>query len=137
MGGAPLDLPILRRVEQYAAANERFSRTQMRPSSNRDALVLDYDLGYFPVRVTRAYLTYRWYQNDDFKIHYAEQYATAAWECRWDRHPNPHNTRGHFHEPPDARRTTDETYSTDWREVFRRVTTFLDERIDDGCRPRP
>ena len=25
--------------------------------------------------------------------------ADETWECRWDRHPNPHNTRLHFHEP--------------------------------------
>lgn len=24
------------------------------------------------------------------------------WECQWDRHPNPHASRLHFHAPPHA-----------------------------------
>ncbi|MFN3270108.1 MAG: response regulator transcription factor, partial [Candidatus Kapaibacteriota bacterium] len=81
-----------------------------------DIVIADYDLGYFPSGVTRAYLRIRWFETDDFSIHYSEQYQTGnSWECRWDRHPNDHNTREHFHPPPDAPTPgEDQDYPDEW-----------------------
>jgi len=74
----------------------------------------------------------RWFETDDFSIHYSEQYQTGtAWDCRWDCHPNDHTTREHFHPPPDASTPgEDTTYSTDWRDVLTTVLTRLDDRIE-------
>jgi len=57
---------------------------------------------YYPPSVFEATLIVRWYANDDFTIHYRESHEDNDWECRWDRHPNPHTSRDHFHPPPDA-----------------------------------
>ena len=94
--------------------------------------VLDRIETYVPGGVSRAYLRIRWFETDEFNIHYSEQYRTeTTWECRWDRHPNEHNTREHFHPPPDAPTPgTDEAYPTEWREVLKLVLGRFDDRIE-------
>lgn len=74
----------------------------------------------------------RWFETDDFSIHYAEHYRTdGSWECRWDRHPNVHNARDHFHPPPDAPTPgADEGHPDEWRDVLATVLTRLDDRIE-------
>ncbi len=116
----PTDTAILDRIAAYLVHSDRFSDIQTRPESAPTAVIADYDLGYFPGGVTRAYLQIRWFETDDFSIQYSEQYQTDnEWECRWDRHPNDHNAREHFH-PPQMHRhlgkmptipTTGRTYS--------------------------
>lgn len=126
-----IDYDILKRIGSRLQKSERFSTVTLRPEYAPDSLVTDYDTGSYPATVDRAYLRIRWYENDDFNIHYSEQYrARADWDCRWDRHPNGHNTREHFHTPPDAAKPgEDETYPDDWRDVVSRVLHVLDERI--------
>lgn len=82
--------------------------------------------------VEEAILTVRWYTNDDFKIHYQEDHGDSAWKCRWDRHPNPHNTRDHFHAPPDALTPgEDATWPSDYRDVLAIVLSEIERRITD------
>ncbi len=73
----------------------------------------------------------RWFETDDFSIHYTEQYGDgSSWECRWDRYPNDHNTRDHVHPPPDARTPGEGAdHAVDWRDVLASVLSELDERI--------
>ncbi len=73
----------------------------------------------------------RWYRNDDFSVHYQEQRPDGVWNCRWDRHTNPHNARDHFHPPPKASRTdaVDDQWPTDHRDVSRLVLDFVEERV--------
>lgn len=86
---------------------------------------------FYPVAVERAVLSIRWYTNDDFKIQYREV-RDADWQCRWDRHPNPHNTREHFHPPPTAETPgEDAAWPDDYREVLRLVLDEIERRIDD------
>ncbi|MFP8890675.1 hypothetical protein ACLI4U_13000 [Natrialbaceae archaeon A-CW2] len=127
----PIDTEILDRVAAHLARSERFADIQTRPSYAPNAVVAEYDLGYFPSGVTRAYLRLRWFETDDFSIHYSEQYRTDdSWECRWDRHPNDHNTREHFHPPPVAPTPgEDAEYPDEWRDVLATVLTRLDDRI--------
>lgn len=68
---------------------------------------------------------------DDFTVHYSEQYGSGElWECRWDRHPNEHDSREHVHPPPNAATPgADAEYATDWRDVLARVLGALDERV--------
>lgn len=127
-----VDSEILDRISAHLARSARFDDIETRPSYAPNAVVAEYDLGYFPGRVTRAYLQIRWFETDDFNIHYSEQYRSGnSWECRWDRHPNDHNTREHFHPPPDVSTPgEDETYPDEWRDVLATVLTHLDDRIN-------
>lgn len=128
----PVDSALLDRISAHFARSARFDSVQTRPSYAPNAVVAEYDLGCFPGGVSRAYLRIRWFETDDFSIHYSEQYRSeTTWECRWDRHPNDHNTREHFHPPPNAPTPgTDEAYPTEWREVLELVLDRLDDRIE-------
>ncbi|MBP1923239.1 hypothetical protein J2751_002278 [Halorubrum alkaliphilum] len=128
----PTDTEILDRIATHLLRSERFDDIQTRPEYAPNAVVADYDLEYYPGGVTRAYLRIRWFETDDFSIHYSEQYQTNnSWECRWDRHPNDHNTREHFHPPPDASTPGDDAeYPPEWRDVLASVLSRLDERIE-------
>jgi hypothetical protein len=128
----PIDAEILDRIAAHLARSARFDDVRARPPYAPNAVVATYDLGDFPGGVRHASLRIRWFETDDFSIHYAEQYRRGnSWECRWDRHPNDHYARGHVHPPPDARTPgEDRTYSAEWREVLATVLVRLDDRID-------
>lgn len=128
----PVDTEILDRIAGRLVRSARFDDVRARPTYAPNAVVADYDLGYFPGGVSRAYLRIRWFETDDFGVHYSEQYRTGtSWECRWDRHPNDHNAREHFHPPPDASTPgTDKEYPDEWRDLLATVLTRLDNRID-------
>ena len=127
----PIDTELLDRIAAHLARSDRFNEIQTRPKYAPNAVIAEYNLGFFPGGVTRACLRIRWFETDDFSIHYSEQYRTTnSWDCRWDCHPNEHNTREHFHPPPDAPTPgTDENYPDEWRAVLTIVLTQLDERI--------
>ena len=126
-----IDSDVLERVGRRLRGSARFSNVEYRPSYAPNAVVADFNTGYFPADVERAYLRIRWFVTDDFSVHYSEQYRDgSSWECRWDRHPNSHNDREHFHPPPDAATPgKDMTFARDWREVISRVVSELSERI--------
>ncbi|RJT07499.1 hypothetical protein [Halococcus sp. IIIV-5B] len=128
---APIDYDVLDRLGHRLAGSERFEDVEYRPDYAPNSVVLRFDLGYFPVEVERASLQVRWYENDDFSFHYAEQWEGGdRWECRWDRHPNTHNSRDHFHPPSDAATPgTDASYSQDWREMVIEILDELDAHI--------
>lgn len=128
----PIDFEGLQRIGARLAGTSRFSSVEFRPAYAPDPVVVDYDRGYFPAGVQRAHLRIRWFETDDFNVHYSEQYADGeVWECRWDRHPNDHNTRDHFHPPPAAVTPgTDADYPDGWRDVVSRTMGALDERIE-------
>lgn len=130
-GVGSIDPDILDRIEGYLGGSDRFSAVKFRPAQAPNSIVAEYDLGYFPPGVTRAYLEIRWYETDDFNVHYSEQYSDGdKWECRWDRHPNDHNTRDHFHPPPAAEKPgDDEDFPQEWWEVMSLVFGELDARV--------
>jgi hypothetical protein len=86
---------------------------------------------YYPNGVS-ARFEIRWYRNDDFNVHYQEDRQDRAWKCRWDRHPNTHNSRDHFHPPPAASRTEaeDAQWPDDHRDVIRLALDRTEERIE-------
>ncbi|MEY7848128.1 hypothetical protein AB7C87_02870 [Natrarchaeobius sp. A-rgal3] len=86
---------------------------------------------YYPNEVS-AGLEIRWYRNDDFNVHYQEECQVSTWKCRWDRHPNAHNSRDHFHPPSAASRSgaQNEQWPTDYRDVSRLVLDCIEERIE-------
>lgn len=94
-------------------------------------LRVTFSTAFYPSSGEGATLSVRWYTNDDHKIHYRERHADHTWECRWDRHPNPHNTRDHFHPPPNAPTPGDDaSWPTDHRDVLASVLDEIEARID-------
>jgi len=130
-GAGGIDSDVLERIGRRLRGSARFSSVEYRPAYAPSAVVADFDVGYFPAGVERASLRIRWFETDDFSVHYSEQYRDGeSWECRWDRHPNSHNDREHFHSPPDAATPgEDMAFASDWREVISRVVSELSERI--------
>lgn len=128
----PVDADTLERIGRRLGNSARFETVEYRPEYAPTALVATYDLHYFPSAVDRAALRIRWFVTDDFSVHYSEQYSSREqWECRWDRHPNGHNSRGHFHPPPDAETPgEDAAHPDDWRDVLSDVLAELDDRIE-------
>ena len=68
-------------------------------------------------------------------ITYREDWSGDEWECRWGRHPNPHNTEDHFHYPPNAGENENPTavdaeYGQDIL-VMTNVADFLSERYTE------
>jgi hypothetical protein len=92
----------------------------------------DHDTGYCPAALERAYLRVRWFEIGDFGVRYPEQYGDGDRRgCRWDRHPNDHNTREQFHPPPDAATPGgNAALPDDWRAVLSVVLRELDARVE-------
>jgi len=128
---APVDYNVLDRLGHRLAGSERFEDVDYQPEYAPNSVVLGFDLGYFPAGTEQASLQVRWYENDDFSFHYVEYWEDShRWECRWDRRPNTHNTREHFHPPPDAATPgTNESYTDDWRDVVVEVLQELDTHV--------
>ncbi len=126
---APIDRAVLESMRSLFANSRMVDAAEIVADGNlhlRVALVGD----YYPEAVD-ARFEIRWYQNDDFAIHYQEKRHDGVWKCRWDRHPNTHNAREHFHPPPDASRINaeDTHWPNDHRDICRLVCEFLRERI--------
>ena len=94
-----------------------------------------------PAAIDRRFLDIRWYTNGDFRIHYQEGWPDRTWCQRWDRHPNEHNDREHFHPPPDtATPGEDRTWPSKFETVLKLVvdgvrtrTNSLWEAVEDGA----
>ena len=129
---APVDFDLLDDMRRYLSTSERFESVEWRPEYAPDSLVCRYDDGWFPASVDEAYLQLTWFKNDDFHVHYQENWVNGTEKtCRWDRHPNDHNTRDHYHPLPDAATPgRDESFSTNWKDVVARVLSEVDARIE-------
>lgn len=130
-GTTAVDFDLPERIGRRLRRSGRFRSATFRPEHAPDALVVEYDRNYFPSDVRRVTLGLRWFRNDDVNLHYAERYRNdECWECRWDRHPNPHGGREHFHPPPDASTPVrSESYPNDWRDVLTEILGMLDEHV--------
>lgn len=130
-GTGAVDTDVLERIGRRLERSTQFAEVAYRPEYAPNSVVAEYDMGYFPAAVERAYVRIRWYETDDFNVHYSEQYESGErWECRWDRHPNEHNTREHFHPPPNAATPgNDADYPRDWRDLVTLVLENLEERV--------
>jgi hypothetical protein len=129
---APVDFDVLDDMRKYLARSERFDDVEFRPEYAPDSLVCVYERGYYPPTIEEAFLQITWYKNDDFNVHYQEHWADGKErKCRWDRHPNDHNARDHYHPLPDAATPgEDRSYSRNWKDVLARVLTVVDGRIE-------
>ena len=126
----PIDRSVLERLRLRFAGSRLFESVEIIEAGN---LYLHAELSseYYPGDLS-ARLEIRWYRNDDFNVHYQEERPNSTWKCRWDRHPNTHNYRDHFHPPPAASRPNAENsqWPPDHREVSRLVLDWIEDRID-------
>jgi len=127
---APIDRAVLERIRSRFVGPQMFDSVTLIEDgklSLRVALSADYYPG-----AASAWFEIRWYRNDDFTIHYQEEHQDSVWTCRWDRHPNSHNSRDHFHPPPAARRTNaeDAQWPPDHRDVCRLILDRIEARIE-------
>jgi len=128
----PPDRQTLRLLEQHISSDSLVAETAFDPDSYEPRLLRGLiDVGQYPKPVNAAYLDIRWFTTEDFSLHYVEVHEDEKhWECRWDRHPNAHNTRLHFHKPPSATEVADlELSSLHPLEVYSTVFTAIEQRI--------
>jgi hypothetical protein len=84
-----------------------------------------------PRAIERRFLDVRWYTNDDFSIHYQEEWPNRTWCQRWDRHPNAHNSQDHFHPPPNATTSgEDRAWPTAFQAVLELVVNDVRTRTE-------
>ncbi|WP_416841810.1 hypothetical protein [Haloferax sp. DFSO52] len=129
----PPDRQILRLLERHLASDSLVAETEFDPDSYEPRLLHALlDAGRYPESIETARLDIRWFTTGNFSIHYVEEHDDEMlWECRWDRHPNNHNSRLHFHQPPDATDVTDLTFSSlHPLEVYSTVLTAVDQRLE-------
>jgi len=130
-GTAPIDRPVLEYLRERLQTTPQVAAATITDQQGHLELRVALDDAYYPENATDATLSVRWYANDDFTIHYREDRSDGDWECRWDRHPNTHNTRSHFHPPPDAVTPgEDRHWPTDVRDVIEAVLDDVEERIE-------
>jgi hypothetical protein len=127
----PPDRQTLRLLERQLASDSLVAETVFEPDPYEPRLLRALlASGQYPESVTDARVDIRWFTTDDFSIHYLESRDGDLWECRWDRHPNTHNTRLHFHEPPTGNDITDlEVASLHPLDVYSTVFDAVEQRI--------
>jgi len=129
----PPDRQTLRLLERRLAAESLVAETAFEPSTHEPRLLrVVLDAGQYPESTATARIDVRWFTTDDFSFQYIEtQRDGGQWECRWDRHPNTHNARLHFHQPPDGTEVTDLSLSSlHPLSVYSMVLTAIEGRVE-------
>ena len=128
----PPDRQTLRLLERQLISDSLVAETVFEPDPYEPRLLRAVlAAGQYPESVTEARVDIRWFTTGDFSIHYLESRDGDLWECRWDRHPNTHNTRLHFHEPPTANDITDLEFSSlHPLDVYSTVFDAVEQRIE-------
>ncbi|CCQ36804.1 uncharacterized protein Nmlp_2647 [Natronomonas moolapensis 8.8.11] len=128
----PPDRQTLRLFERQLASDSLVAETVFEPDPYEPRLLRAVlDAGQYPGVVTAVRVDIRWFTTDDFSIHYLETRDGDHWECRWDRHPNTHNTRVHVHQPPTGDDITDlELSSHHPLAVYSTVFDAVEQRIE-------
>lgn len=100
----PPDRQSVRLLQKHLAADPLVTDTLFEPNPQEPRLLrARLAIDRYPSIVDSARLDIRWFESGDFSVHYVEtRNDERRWECRWDRHPNHHNTRLHVHRPPDG-----------------------------------
>jgi hypothetical protein len=103
------------------------------PHEKPDRIVAHFEPTLFPTHVDGVRLEVRLRVNGDLNCQYVEDRPGEQWECRWDRHENPHNTREHFHPPPTVgeESAVDCFLPSDLNETVGMVLAFVEQRIGD------
>lgn len=128
---APIDRQILEYLRERLETTPQVADATITDAEGHLALRVRLSNAYYPADVEEASLLIRWYTNDDCKIHYREVHQDSDWECRWDRHQNPHNTRDHLHPPPNAPTPGEDA---DWPTDYRQMLTVVFDKIEARIR---
>lgn len=129
----PPDRQTLRLLERHLTSDALVTRTKFEPDPYEPRqLQVSLDSERYPESISAARLDVRWFTTGDFSIHYIEDHTDGTqWECRWDRHPNPHTTRLHFHQPPTADEITELSFgSLHPFEVYSTVLGAIEQHIE-------
>lgn len=129
----PPDRQTLRLIERHLDSDPIVAETEFDPDAYEPRLLQALlDVGRYPDPILAARIDIRWFTTQDFSFHYLEEHEDGElWECRWDRHPNAHNTRVHFHNPPSASKITDlDLPSIHPLEVYSTVLVAIEQRMD-------
>jgi hypothetical protein len=129
----PPDRQTLGLLEKHLSSDSLIAETEFDPDSYEPRVLRALlDTGRYPESTTAVRVDIRWFTTGDFSMHYVEEHSDGeSWECRWDRHPNTHNSRLHFHKPPSAADITDpELPSTHPLEVYSIVLSAVEQRIE-------
>lgn len=101
--GGPLDVHSLAVIGRRATTHPLVEGWAFRPDElSPRRLEVRLDDGQYPASVTAVRLDVRWFEGDDYAIHYVESRGDDLWQCRWDRHPKPGGPETHLHPPPNA-----------------------------------
>lgn len=122
----------LRLLERQLTSDPLVAETRFEPESYEPRLLRALlDAGRYPDQVTAARVDIRWFTTGDFSFHYLEDRDDSHWECRWDRHPNAHNARVHFHNPPTGVEVSDlDLSSFHPLDVYSTVFEAIEQRIE-------
>lgn len=124
-----IDRPILEAIRDRLRTTTQFNSVVIVGGDSQTHLEAVVDPTVNPAALHRRFVDIRWYTNDDFRIHYQEEWADETWQQRWDRHPNEHNSRDHFHPPPNAATPgQDRSWPVDFRDVLANVLSELADR---------
>lgn len=131
--GRVLDEALLRHVAQKLGELTLVDAVSVFPAEKRESVVVQFDTRQYPAWMSSVTLELRAYLGGAFHITYRETWNGEAWMCRWDRHENPHSSRDHFHEPPDARTAdaVDRDYPEDFMAVVELVLTAVEDRLGE------
>jgi hypothetical protein len=101
---APIDVAVLDLFRERAQTHPLVERVEAKEDiETPSTLVLRFEMNRYPESVSGARLEIQWFENNEYSSHYHESHGNdRVWQCRWDRHPNPHATDAHFHRPPNA-----------------------------------
>jgi len=128
-GTAEIDRAILTVIRDRLRSAPQIETARITTADGQTKLLVEIAEASTPETVERRFLDIRWYTNADFRIHYQEEWPGYVWQQRWDRHPNPHNDRDHFHPPPDAETPgQDRSWPTGFQDVCRIVIDAIRER---------
>ena len=99
-----IDGSVLMQLSRNALGHPLVETTALEPTVDSPTrLRIAIDQTQYPEPIDTVRLDVRWFETGDFSVHYVEHHVDGTtWQCRWDRHPNPHSERIHFHEPPEA-----------------------------------
>jgi hypothetical protein len=122
-GDAPeIDRSVLKTIRDRLRTAPQIAAAEIVVADGQTKLEASLTAAATPTGIDRRFLDIRWYTNDDFRIQYQEEWEDRMWCQRWDRHPNAHNGRDHFHPPPDAATPGEDRA---WPTAFQAVLGFV------------
>ena len=126
-----IDRAVLEAIRDRLRTTPQIETAEIIVSDGQTKLEATLTTAATPSRIDRRFLDIRWYTNGDFRVHYQEDWPDRTWCQRWDRHPNEHNDRDHFHPPPDAATPgEDHTLPTKFEAVLKLVVDGVRTRTD-------